>query len=238
MSVPAVPTTPDDIHVINPKDFREKSHFPTNMSNRQPVRHSLHSAETQDGERTPSPHSQQKTKRIYLDSMNSFSGKESNAVENLFAARKNLLLTYSNQSYGHNSHNGSLSKRIDEEQDDTNSISASIATNGKKKVTCNCKKSKCLKLYCDCFAANEPCGPECNCCTCHNNEDHSDERNNAMMGVLERNPSAFKPKIDKEIEVPEVYNITKIRSSKLLRLELLTTRYAIIKVATARNLAV
>lgn len=22
----------------------------------------------------------------------------------------------------------------------------------KKKITCNCKKTKCLKLYCDCFA--------------------------------------------------------------------------------------
>ena len=29
--------------------------------------------------------------------------------------------------------------------------------------TCNCKKSKCLKLYCDCFTYGLTCGPECNC---------------------------------------------------------------------------
>ncbi len=38
----------------------------------------------------------------------------------------------------------------------------------KTKSKCNCKKTKCLKLYCDCFASNGMCGPECNCSGCHN----------------------------------------------------------------------
>ena len=28
---------------------------------------------------------------------------------------------------------------------------------------CNCSRTKCLKLYCECFARGEVCGKECNC---------------------------------------------------------------------------
>jgi hypothetical protein len=28
----------------------------------------------------------------------------------------------------------------------------------KKSRVCNCKRSKCLKLYCDCFSSGEHCG--------------------------------------------------------------------------------
>ena len=61
--------------------------------------------------------------------------------------------------------------------------------------TCNCKKSKCLKLYCDCFAQGRVCGPECNCVGCCNLDDN-EERQAAVDNIMERNPSAFKPKID------------------------------------------
>ena len=40
-----------------------------------------------------------------------------------------------------------------------------------KKVTCNCKKTKCLKLYCDCFRINQTC-EGCNCIGCHNLEEY------------------------------------------------------------------
>jgi len=46
-------------------------------------------------------------------------------------------------------------------------------SNSKKLRICNCKKTKCLKLYCDCFAAGEFCGVECNCTECSNAEAHS-----------------------------------------------------------------
>lgn len=98
-------------------------------------------------------------------------------------------------SHGTNSHTASVVKRKNEDPEDNDNSSNSSP---KKTVTCNCKKSKCLKLYCDCFAAGELCGPECNCCNCHNNEDHNDERNNAILSVLDRNPTAFRPKIDKQ----------------------------------------
>ncbi len=38
---------------------------------------------------------------------------------------------------------------------------------GTKRPPCNCKKSKCLKLYCECFANNYYC-EGCNCLACHN----------------------------------------------------------------------
>ena len=40
---------------------------------------------------------------------------------------------------------------------------------------CNCKQSKCLKLYCVCFAKGGVCGPQCQCATCHNKDAHSEE---------------------------------------------------------------
>lgn len=65
-----------------------------------------------------------------------------------------------------------------------------------KKVCCNCKKSRCLKLYCDCFGRGEPCSKECNCVNCYNNDEHAKERQEAIQVIQEKNPSAFKPKID------------------------------------------
>ncbi|MFH4979975.1 hypothetical protein AB6A40_006684 [Gnathostoma spinigerum] len=59
---------------------------------------------------------------------------------------------------------------------------------------CNCSKSMCLKLYCDCFANGEFCN-DCNCKDCHNNLENEAERSRAIKASLERNPHAFKPKI-------------------------------------------
>ncbi|XP_022255431.1 protein lin-54 homolog isoform X2 [Limulus polyphemus] len=61
---------------------------------------------------------------------------------------------------------------------------------------CNCSKSQCLKLYCDCFANGEFCST-CNCTSCFNNLDHEEERQKAIKNCLERNPYAFHPKIGK-----------------------------------------
>lgn len=34
---------------------------------------------------------------------------------------------------------------------------------------CNCEKSRCLKLYCECFSRNALCTKACNCRDCLNN---------------------------------------------------------------------
>lgn len=61
---------------------------------------------------------------------------------------------------------------------------------------CNCTKSQCLKLYCDCFANGEFCN-NCNCHNCYNNLDNEEFRQKAIRACLDRNPNAFRPKIGK-----------------------------------------
>jgi hypothetical protein len=46
-------------------------------------------------------------------------------------------------------------------------VEKKLAIKEKKKFSCNCKKSKCLKLYCECFANGELC-VDCNCEGCSN----------------------------------------------------------------------
>ncbi|XP_039187186.1 tesmin isoform X3 [Crotalus tigris] len=66
----------------------------------------------------------------------------------------------------------------------------------KSKKPCNCTKSQCLKLYCDCFANGDFCS-NCNCNNCYNNPEHEIERFKAIKACLDRNPEAFLPKIGK-----------------------------------------
>jgi len=59
---------------------------------------------------------------------------------------------------------------------------------------CNCKNSKCLKLYCDCFAAGTYCNG-CHCTNCLNLPAYDTLRQNAIRTSLERNPHAFRSKV-------------------------------------------
>ncbi|XP_041363749.1 protein lin-54 homolog [Gigantopelta aegis] len=70
------------------------------------------------------------------------------------------------------------------------------ATGARPRKPCNCTKSQCLKLYCDCFANGEFCH-NCNCTSCANNLEHEEERSRAIKSCLDRNPMAFHPKIGK-----------------------------------------
>ncbi|KAF3498190.1 hypothetical protein DY000_02054507 [Brassica cretica] len=63
-----------------------------------------------------------------------------------------------------------------------------------KKKHCNCKLSRCLKLYCECFASGTYCDG-CNCVNCFNNVDNEPARRDAVEATLDRNPNAFRPKI-------------------------------------------
>ena len=70
-------------------------------------------------------------------------------------------------------------------------------------VTCNCKKSRCLKLYCQCFAIRIYCSDACNCSDCCNVEVHKEARSDAINIILDRNPTAFDSKV-KEVETSTV----------------------------------
>lgn len=56
---------------------------------------------------------------------------------------------------------------------------------------CNCRNSRCLKLYCECFKKNQTCNG-CNCIGCENHEG-SAFRNERIRFVEKRNPFAFQP---------------------------------------------
>ncbi|CAK9136396.1 unnamed protein product [Ilex paraguariensis] len=64
----------------------------------------------------------------------------------------------------------------------------------KKQKQCNCKSSRCLKLYCECFSSGVYCAG-CNCTNCHNIVEYEATRQEAVRATLERNPNAFRPKI-------------------------------------------
>lgn len=62
---------------------------------------------------------------------------------------------------------------------------------------CNCKKSKCLKLYCECFAAGVYCVEPCSCQDCFNKPIHEDTVLQTRKQIESRNPLAFAPKVIK-----------------------------------------
>ena len=59
----------------------------------------------------------------------------------------------------------------------------------KLRKSCNCRNSRCLKLYCECFASGQYCFG-CNCQACHNNPENDEMRKRA----IEQAPSPPAPR--------------------------------------------
>ena len=60
-----------------------------------------------------------------------------------------------------------------------------------EKMCCNCKKSKCLKLYCDCLAHGQYC-EGCNCESCYNTKEYEQERKIALKGMITKKTYSYK----------------------------------------------
>ena len=60
---------------------------------------------------------------------------------------------------------------------------------------CHCRLSKCIKMYCDCFANNRYCTPACQCTGCENGADNEDALALARDMIRQRNPNAFSVKV-------------------------------------------
>ena len=70
------------------------------------------------------------------------------------------------------------------------------SNSSKTRIKCNCTRTKCLKLYCDCFAAKQLCDPGfCSCENCLNKEGEEEALKNAIRETVQRNPNAFTPKV-------------------------------------------
>ncbi|KAL4466512.1 hypothetical protein ABPG72_000719 [Tetrahymena utriculariae] len=74
-----------------------------------------------------------------------------------------------------------------------------------RKICCNCKRTKCLKLYCECFAASRMC-EGCTCQGCFNKPEFEAMRKEARQAILDRNNSAFDPKIDSQSKLKQLCN--------------------------------
>lgn len=78
----------------------------------------------------------------------------------------------------------------------TTSNTTSNATNrDAANIKCNCQKSKCLKLYCECFARELSCGLNCMCINCSNIPGFEKDIIRAKNAITRRNPTAFDKKI-------------------------------------------
>jgi Tesmin/TSO1-like CXC domain, cysteine-rich domain len=84
---------------------------------------------------------------------------------------------------------------------------------------CTCKKTNCLKLYCQCFAIKIYCGNNCRCTDCFNLADYEGKRQDAMTTIMSRNPVAFtaKYKKDKVVDMPAHRLGCKCRKSACLK---------------------
>ncbi|CAD5194309.1 unnamed protein product [Musa acuminata subsp. malaccensis] len=69
------------------------------------------------------------------------------------------------------------------------------ASDNEGQKRCSCKRSKCLKLYCDCFAAGTFCSEVCGCQQCVNRPENEDTIHEARQQIESRNPLAFAPKV-------------------------------------------
>ncbi len=93
----------------------------------------------------------------------------------------------------------------------TKSSKPGVVASDKKQ--CNCKNSRCLKLYCECFASGRYCDG-CNCHNCCNNRTNEDKRQSAIEAILDRNPNAFRPKIADEADEGILHTLPNVRHNK------------------------
>jgi hypothetical protein len=83
----------------------------------------------------------------------------------------------------------SLDHKLEHAQHETISSTSNIK---KKKSGCTCKKTKCLKMYCECFSSGKMCTPECSCHGCSNDHNHLDSINKAKSNIKMKLLSASK----------------------------------------------
>ena len=62
---------------------------------------------------------------------------------------------------------------------------------------CRCRSSKCIKMYCDCFAANRYCTAACVCSGCENVTTNEASLKRTRASIQRRNPNAFQNKVER-----------------------------------------
>lgn len=75
-------------------------------------------------------------------------------------------------------------------------VSCSIGT--KLELGCRCAKTRCLKLYCDCFRGTKLCTSRCQCIECLNTAEESGPdgiKTRTMQDIVARRPNAFQKRV-------------------------------------------
>ncbi len=90
-----------------------------------------------------------------------------------------------------------LNKLSTEETNFSESVLSYKNSPKKHKKCCSCSKSKCLKLYCDCFKKNIYCS-DCSCPQCLNKESNEDLRQESIKFLKRKSKFAFREKIVSE----------------------------------------
>ncbi|KAJ0963379.1 hypothetical protein J5N97_028501 [Dioscorea zingiberensis] len=67
---------------------------------------------------------------------------------------------------------------------------------------CSCRKSECLKIYCQCLAALSLCTERCGCQGCHNRVGNEERISMAVEMIRSTDPFAFAPK---SIRIPDIF---------------------------------
>ena len=109
-----------------------------------------------------------------------YSGVKSSPPKDLAAADSHPMMELMNMS------TISASSAVDTESHDS-------------KIKCNCKKSKCLKLYCQCFAMMAYCESTCKCVECNNIAEFEHVRQDAIKDTKDRNANAFIIKVSDKV---------------------------------------
>jgi hypothetical protein len=78
------------------------------------------------------------------------------------------------------------------------------------RIGCACKKSKCLKLYCDCFAGQFLCSEEtCKCVSCSNRHENDEQRRQAIYTALQKDILVFEKRTQSRTERDRNMLVTK-----------------------------
>lgn len=92
-----------------------------------------------------------------------------------------------------------LSKKIRKPTSKTESPGGRSKTSdkrAKRRVSCNCKNSSCVKMYCECFRESNSCRPHCKCKDCKNI--HNNDVQTRVPAAIRRQSNEMSTRIDRD----------------------------------------